>query len=759
VAARIQVNGGAVGVGSLACPHAEPVALTDAGGGTPTSRQWVVTYWPAPLLTPPTLSTPTTSSSGFSGLPGTYVIQLTRVESTGATTTQSVLVGIEDVNGNVLPSPGVPDALYGLLGNSPAFASHGAYVTGESLVTNDNPTRVYGCVSGGTDAGSSGPTGTGSTIVVGGLTWQYLGTASQQVAAAATAGWSGSAFGGTPNLMDAALRDLTTLAPGTAIPDSNEGQIGYILAVASPGVAAWEVLPPGFNAGADLGGTSADQTVVAIQGLPTVGSAEAVSGNVAQVLPSALWVEPTGISWDGTHLWVLDGEVNTATGHVSVYETDGATFVTPYGLDPSVTLGLRILYSSAAGYNLVGVQNNTSNTYYLYVVNTSGAVIGIGSFPGLSSSGCTGLAFDSSGNVWTADATYGLQCFNIASMVSRGLGTPTPPTQTLAFSGCADVCFDGTYLYACAGTTLKKVNASTATVLATATASTAIAALFYHASTGPSFYASAANATALFKVTSALAITTVTSSGSGSSGFGRLNTDGGGTYVYVARSPGVDVFNITTPAWYAQYATLAPFSSASVVNGLVSDGSSVWCCVAGSSGVSSGLQQFTSAGPSSLYVGPLSLAYAAGTPSTGLVLGYNGTAWVATTPSPATVSLVSETVSTTSTSAVTVGSRGFDPSAYASVGRTIKLWAVAQVASASDTLTISLVDASDTTTIATLTTTSTVAVELSTTLTVSSAGSGTLANSRKLYYATIQRTGGVSSDGVTIHSCSLEVTY
>src|SRR5262249_30185266 len=44
-----------------------------------------------------------------------------------------------------------------------------------ALVMNDTPTRVYACAVDGTDASSAGPTGTDSSVTVGGLTWSYVG--------------------------------------------------------------------------------------------------------------------------------------------------------------------------------------------------------------------------------------------------------------------------------------------------------------------------------------------------------------------------------------------------------------------------------------------------------------------------------------------------------------------------------------------------------------------------------------------------------
>jgi hypothetical protein len=60
---------------------------------------------------------------------------------------------------------------------SPApFVSGGTYAAG-ALVMNDDPLRVYACKGGGFDASSAGPTGISPSILVGGLTWTYVGPA------------------------------------------------------------------------------------------------------------------------------------------------------------------------------------------------------------------------------------------------------------------------------------------------------------------------------------------------------------------------------------------------------------------------------------------------------------------------------------------------------------------------------------------------------------------------------------------------------
>jgi hypothetical protein len=55
-----------------------------------------------------------------------------------------------------------------------AWAPTTAYTVGEYRKNDTTPVKVYRCTDGGTSAGSGGPTGTGSGIVDGGCTWDYV---------------------------------------------------------------------------------------------------------------------------------------------------------------------------------------------------------------------------------------------------------------------------------------------------------------------------------------------------------------------------------------------------------------------------------------------------------------------------------------------------------------------------------------------------------------------------------------------------------
>jgi len=69
---------------------------------------------------------------------------------------------------------------------APVWAPTTAYVVGDR-VENDTPDRIYECVVAGTSAGAGGPTGTGTGIVDGGVTWDFLGEGDGVVDAAAEA--------------------------------------------------------------------------------------------------------------------------------------------------------------------------------------------------------------------------------------------------------------------------------------------------------------------------------------------------------------------------------------------------------------------------------------------------------------------------------------------------------------------------------------------------------------------------------------------
>lgn len=61
-----------------------------------------------------------------------------------------------------------------------------AYSVGD-LVRNDSPDNIYVCITAGTSAGSGGPTGTGTAIVDGTVTWRYVGLGAGYNTVAATA--------------------------------------------------------------------------------------------------------------------------------------------------------------------------------------------------------------------------------------------------------------------------------------------------------------------------------------------------------------------------------------------------------------------------------------------------------------------------------------------------------------------------------------------------------------------------------------------
>lgn len=64
-----------------------------------------------------------------------------------------------------------------VIGTPVAWAPTTAYVAtvgAPSIVTNDGG-RIYACTTGGTSAGSGGPTGTGTAITDGGAVWRFLG--------------------------------------------------------------------------------------------------------------------------------------------------------------------------------------------------------------------------------------------------------------------------------------------------------------------------------------------------------------------------------------------------------------------------------------------------------------------------------------------------------------------------------------------------------------------------------------------------------
>ncbi len=69
-----------------------------------------------------------------------------------------------------------------------------AYAVGD-IRSNDTPTNIYRCTIAGTSAGSGGPTGEGTAIVDGTVTWRYMGDGDGSVVVAATATVTGPTVG------------------------------------------------------------------------------------------------------------------------------------------------------------------------------------------------------------------------------------------------------------------------------------------------------------------------------------------------------------------------------------------------------------------------------------------------------------------------------------------------------------------------------------------------------------------------------------
>lgn len=139
------------------------------------------------------------------GTSGTKVLGSTT--DTGRTTATSPWIPTSVT----LTPAGATAQIYAVPYSAPAFVSGNAYTGGfagsttlpnaigngsNSLVTNDSG-KLYVCTVGGTDSSSGGPTGSGaSAIVVGGLTWYYVGTAAAGVTSRITVTLNGIKTGG-----------------------------------------------------------------------------------------------------------------------------------------------------------------------------------------------------------------------------------------------------------------------------------------------------------------------------------------------------------------------------------------------------------------------------------------------------------------------------------------------------------------------------------------------------------------------------------
>jgi hypothetical protein len=228
VGASISVNSGPNGYGILTGTIDVEVSLADVGGGSPTAWAWAVTAWPPPLGAPPTLTGATTSSASFTpAVDGTYQVTLIRTEAGGVvTTTQSVLIGVQDTFGYVLPSPGVDAVLYAtvvpLTSTTVASGSNGANLpqstidvantaqfpaSGTATLTELSTSITFTGKTGTTLTGCAGGTGTlatGQHVV--------LAPSTAQQRAAIAGGSVGSSAGGTDVGLDAELRAIRASA-------------------------------------------------------------------------------------------------------------------------------------------------------------------------------------------------------------------------------------------------------------------------------------------------------------------------------------------------------------------------------------------------------------------------------------------------------------------------------------------------------------------------------------------------------------------
>lgn len=94
-----------------------------------------------------------------------------------------------------VPSGGIFETLAGAtLALTTPWAITTAYSIGD-IVSNDSPLNVYVCVIAGTSAGSGGPTGEGTAIVDGTVTWRFLGDGEAHTTVAAEATVTGPTVG------------------------------------------------------------------------------------------------------------------------------------------------------------------------------------------------------------------------------------------------------------------------------------------------------------------------------------------------------------------------------------------------------------------------------------------------------------------------------------------------------------------------------------------------------------------------------------
>jgi hypothetical protein len=356
-----------------------------------------------------------------------------------------------------------------------------------------------------------------------------------------------------------------------------------------------------FEAGGDLSGTNTDQTVSAIQGLPTPQAGLGTSaGNFMTVAYNPPWSVPFGIVSLGSNLWVSDQSAsNIYKVTPSFLFTTVVTYPVPSALGKLITDGTNI-FAAGLGFPPVAI-----------ISPLNGEVIGSGA----SSSPSFGLAIDGADNVWVVNFNS-LVGYSIAAMLANP-STPQSPVGSLSIpAGPEDIASDGTYLYVSVAPNLVyKIDPTlpTPSIVGTYTAPTSINYLFWDATVtgGADLWVGSINTANIYRVDRTTMTHVVGGNISLASG-PNANSAGpmawNGTYIFAGASIGnayVELIDPSTNLWFAEYAPTNPANQAHYMTS--APGGTIWA--AEGSLTASFIQEYNNFGPFNNYIGPFKLAY------------------------------------------------------------------------------------------------------------------------------------------------------